>query len=67
LTPSSIENFVHISRASDNKLIKKKEHIMPAREQLDMEKLTQLCERLAEIDLFGKAPPAPPWGSKAPE
>jgi hypothetical protein len=31
---------------------------------IDIKKFTQLCERLAEIDLFGKAPPAPPWGNR---
>jgi hypothetical protein len=31
---------------------------------IDTNQFTQLCEHLADIDLFGKAPPAPPWGNQ---
>ncbi len=39
---------------------------MPAPSTLDLAKLVQLCDRLAQIKLFGKAPPAPPWGNRMP-
>jgi hypothetical protein len=28
---------------------------------MDAQKFTQLCTRLAAVDLFGSLPPAPPW------
>jgi hypothetical protein len=31
---------------------------------LDAKAFTQLCEKLAKIDLFGAAPPKPSWGSQ---
>lgn len=30
---------------------------------IDAQKFGKLCQVLSEIDLFGTAPPAPPWGA----
>ncbi len=34
---------------------------------LDTDNFVRLFEQLKTIDLFGEAPPAPPWGDGKPE
>jgi hypothetical protein len=38
----------------------------PQASTFDLGTFTKLCKRLAQIDLFGTAPPSPPWGTGAP-